>query len=97
MQNTNLDQENKACACGLAPYFNGDGVMIVRETQAKAILSVSKVYDYALDPYNRWEHNCSYCYARFMNQAHQKVEGHRPLGGNLQRSKQSGQPELSAA
>ena len=40
--------------------------MVVREKQARTILSVSKVYDYALNPYSGCEHACSYCYARFM-------------------------------
>ena len=40
--------------------------MIVRETLAKSILSASKVYSYAVNPYVGCEHGCSYCYARFM-------------------------------
>jgi len=40
--------------------------MIVKEIQAKAILSVSKVYDYVINPYTGCQHGCTYCYARFM-------------------------------
>ena len=40
--------------------------MIVKEIQAKAILSVSKVYDYVINPYTGCQHACTYCYARFM-------------------------------
>jgi DNA repair photolyase len=52
--------------------------MIVREVQAKTVLSVSKVYDYVVNPYTGCEHACTYCYARFMK----KFTGHRePWGG----------------
>jgi DNA repair photolyase len=40
--------------------------MIVRETQPKTILSVSKVYPYVINAYTGCQHGCSYCYARFM-------------------------------
>ena len=40
--------------------------MIVKEIQAKAILSASQIYDYVLNPYIGCQHGCSYCYARFM-------------------------------
>jgi DNA repair photolyase len=40
--------------------------MIVREVHAKTILSVSKVYDYVINPYVGCQHACRYCYARFM-------------------------------
>jgi len=40
--------------------------MIIRETLARSILSTSKVYSYAVNPYVGCEHACSYCYARFM-------------------------------
>jgi DNA repair photolyase len=53
--------------------------MIVRETRAKAILSVSKVYDYALNPYTGCEHACSYCYARFMK----RFTGHKEPWGEF--------------
>lgn len=40
--------------------------MIVREVQPKSILSVSKIYPYVINAYTGCQHNCSYCYARFM-------------------------------
>ena len=40
--------------------------MIVKEIQAKSILSPSKIYDYVINPYVGCGHACSYCYARFM-------------------------------
>jgi DNA repair photolyase len=40
--------------------------MIVREIQAKTILSKSKVHDYVVNPYVGCEHACVYCYAKFM-------------------------------
>jgi DNA repair photolyase len=52
--------------------------LIVREVQAKTILSKSKVYPYVVNPYTGCQHGCSYCYARFMK----RVTGHRePWGG----------------
>lgn len=40
--------------------------MIIKETQPKTVLSISKVYPYVINPYTGCQHNCSYCYARFM-------------------------------
>jgi DNA repair photolyase len=40
--------------------------MITKETHPKTILSASKVYPYVINPYTGCQHNCSYCYARFM-------------------------------
>jgi DNA repair photolyase len=40
--------------------------VIVREIQAKSILSKSAIQDYALNAYIGCAHDCSYCYARFM-------------------------------
>ena len=65
--------------------------MIVRETQAKAILSASKVYDYALNPYTGCEHACSYCYARFMK----RFTGHREPWGEFVDAKMNA-PDLLA-
>jgi DNA repair photolyase len=53
--------------------------MIVNEIQAKAILSVSQIYDYALNPYTGCEHACSYCYARFMK----RFSGHKEPWGDF--------------
>ncbi len=51
--------------------------MIVREVRAKTILSVSKVYDYVINPYVGCQHACSYCYARFMK----RFTGHKEPWG----------------
>ena len=40
--------------------------MIIKEIQAKNILSKSQVYDYALNAYVGCQHACIYCYAKFM-------------------------------
>jgi len=40
--------------------------IIIREVQAKSILSDSKVFDYVVNPYTGCQHGCSYCYARYM-------------------------------
>jgi DNA repair photolyase len=53
--------------------------MIVRETDAKTILSESKVFDYAVNPYIGCEHGCTYCYARFMK----RVTGHKEPWGKF--------------
>ena len=52
--------------------------MNVKEIQSKTILSVSKVYDYVINPYVGCQHACYYCYARFIK----KFSGHKePWGG----------------
>ena len=53
--------------------------MIVREIEAKGILSKSQVYDYVVNPYTGCEHGCSYCYARFMK----RFTGHREPWGEF--------------
>jgi len=53
--------------------------MNVREIQAKNILSQSKVFDYALNPYVGCLFSCSYCYARFMK----RFTGHRESWGEF--------------
>ena len=53
--------------------------MIVKEIQAKAILSVSKVYDYDINPYTGCQHACTYCYARFMK----RFTGHKEPWGEF--------------
>lgn len=53
--------------------------MIVKEIQAKSILSKSQIYDYALNPYVGCQHNCVYCYAKFMK----RFTGHREPWGEF--------------
>jgi DNA repair photolyase len=53
--------------------------MIIKEIQSKAILSVSKVYPYVINPYTGCQHNCSYCYARFMR----RFTGHKEPWGQF--------------
>jgi len=53
--------------------------MIVREITAKAILSKSQVYDYALNPYVGCAHDCAYCYAKFMK----RFTGHNERWGDF--------------
>ena len=53
--------------------------MIVKEIIAKSILSKSQIYDYALNAYVGCQHNCVYCYARFMK----RFTGHRERWGEF--------------
>jgi DNA repair photolyase len=53
--------------------------LVVREIQAKTILSASKIYPYVLNPYTGCQHGCSYCYARFMK----RVTGHKEPWGEF--------------
>jgi len=53
--------------------------MIVREVMAKTVLSSSRVFDYAVNPYVGCEHGCAYCYARFMK----RYTGHREEWGKF--------------
>jgi DNA repair photolyase len=53
--------------------------VIVRQVQAKTILSKSQVYPYAINPYTGCQHACSYCYARFMK----RVSGHKEPWGEF--------------
>jgi len=53
--------------------------MKIKEIRAKNILSKSKVFDYALNPYIGCQHDCSYCYARFMK----RFTGHRENWGEF--------------
>lgn len=66
--------------------------MIVREIAAKTILSKSQVYEYALNPYVGCQHDCLYCYARFMK----RFTGHREPWGQFVDVKINA-PELLAA
>jgi DNA repair photolyase len=51
--------------------------MVVREIEAKSILSRSQIYDYALNAYVGCSHGCVYCYAKFMR----RFTGHREPWG----------------
>jgi DNA repair photolyase len=51
--------------------------LIIREINSKVILSKSKIYEYAVNPYAGCQHACSYCYARFMK----KYSGHKEPWG----------------
>jgi DNA repair photolyase len=53
--------------------------LIIKETQTKSILSVSKVYDYVINPYVGCQHACSSCYARFMK----RFTGHKEPWGEF--------------
>lgn len=53
--------------------------MKVVEIYAKNILSKSQVYDYALNPYVGCQHDCVYCYARFMK----RFTGHKEKWGEF--------------
>lgn len=53
--------------------------MLIREVCVRSILSPSKVFDYALNPYVGCQHGCVYCYARFMR----RFAGHREPWGRF--------------
>lgn len=53
--------------------------MIIREIYARSILSKSKVFDYAVNPYIGCQHGYTYCYARFMK----RFTGHREPWGEF--------------
>jgi len=53
--------------------------MIIKEIEAKTILSKSQIYDYALNAYVGCQHNCIYCYAKFMK----RFTGHREAWGEF--------------
>jgi DNA repair photolyase len=53
--------------------------MIIKEIQSKSILSASKIYPYVINPYTGCQHNCLYCYARFMK----RFTGHREPWGQF--------------
>ncbi len=53
--------------------------MIIQEIQAKTILSNSQVYPYVINPYTGCQHNCTYCYARFMK----RFTGHKEPWGQF--------------
>jgi DNA repair photolyase len=53
--------------------------MIVRELNAKTVLSKSRVLHYTINPYIGCGHNCTYCYARFIK----RFTGHRENWGEF--------------
>ncbi|MDA8338763.1 MAG: radical SAM protein [Nitrospiraceae bacterium] len=53
--------------------------MKIREILVKSVLSRSKVFDYALNPYVGCQHGCTYCYARFMK----RFTGHKEKWGEF--------------
>ena len=53
--------------------------MKISEIKVKSILSKSQVYDYALNPYVGCQHDCVYCYAKFMK----RFTGHREKWGEF--------------
>ena len=53
--------------------------MVIKEIHSKTILSVSQVYPYVINPYVGCQHNCSYCYARFMK----RFTGHKEPWGQF--------------
>ncbi|MCM0081961.1 radical SAM protein [Geomonas sp. Red32] len=53
--------------------------LIIREIEAKSILTASKIYPYVINPYVGCQHACSYCYARYMK----KFTGHREPWGSF--------------
>lgn len=53
--------------------------MIIREISAKSVLSKSRIYDYAINPYVGCNHSCRYCYAAFMR----RFTGHKEKWGEF--------------
>ena len=53
--------------------------MVLKEIYARSILSKSQVYDYVVNPYVGCQHNCVYCYARFMK----RFTGHKEPWGEF--------------
>jgi len=53
--------------------------MYIKEIQSKMILSGSKIFPYVINPYVGCQHNCTYCYARFMK----RFSGNREPWGHF--------------
>ncbi len=53
--------------------------MLIREIQARAVLSKSRIYDYTINAYGGCQHACTYCYARFMK----RFTGHKEAWGEF--------------
>jgi DNA repair photolyase len=58
---------------------HGETAMIIKEIRSKTILSVSKIYNYVINPYVGCQHGCSYCYARFIK----RFTGHKEPWGEF--------------
>jgi DNA repair photolyase len=56
-----------------------NSAMIIKEINAKAILSKSQIFDYTINPYVGCAHGCTYCYARFMK----RFTGHKEPWGEF--------------
>ncbi len=52
--------------------------MVIKEIEARTILSKSQIYEYTLNAYGGCQHNCIYCYAKFMK----RFTGHREPWGS---------------
>jgi DNA repair photolyase len=63
--------------------------MIIKETHPKSILSPSKIFPYVVNAYTGCQHNCTYCYAKFMK----RFTGHPEPWGEFVDAKISA-PEL---
>jgi DNA repair photolyase len=53
--------------------------VIVKEIEAKTILTRSQIYEYTLNAYVGCQHDCLYCYAKFMK----RFTGHREPWGTF--------------
>lgn len=53
--------------------------MIIKEIFAKSVLSKSRIYEYAINPYGGCSHSCRYCYAAFMR----RFTGHKEKWGEF--------------
>jgi DNA repair photolyase len=53
--------------------------MIIREIEAKDILSKSQIHDYTLNAHVGCSHNCRYCHATFMK----RFSGHKESRGSF--------------
>jgi DNA repair photolyase len=53
--------------------------MIIKEIQSKTILSKSQIFPYVINPYVGCQHNCTYCYAKFMR----RFTGHHEPWGQF--------------
>jgi DNA repair photolyase len=60
-------------------HENEQAAMIIREIRSRTILTHSKIYPYAINPYVGCQHACSYCYARFMR----RFTGHKEPWGTF--------------